>query len=110
MTVTAESTGTTLADGTEQTLTTHAGAGVYLMRIGLENMAGGDTTIVRCKVTIGDVTVRTLIEQTFSGVQSPDAFDFDPVINDAVGDAPVWTLEQTGGVNRNYRWRLLLDA
>lgn len=100
-------TGTLSADGTEQTIDTLSPGvpGFAFWYVNLENMASGDTVVLREKVDVdGDGTFEQFSEVTYSDAQT------SPVVSQSANlmtlsnvDVSV-TLEQTGGTNRDYPW------
>ena len=101
------STGTLTADGTEQTIDTlNPGVpGFCFWYVDLENMASGDTVVIRENVDVdGDGTYEVFNKSTYSDSQS------EPIISQSanlmtLNGVPIRiTLEQTGGINRDYPW------
>lgn len=99
-------TGTLSADGTEQAVfTANTGPGEVFWYVDLENMAGGDTVILREKVDVDDDgTFEQFQNVTYSDAQT------NPVISQSANllvdeTVPVRvTLEQTGGTLRDFPW------
>lgn len=97
-------TGTLTADGTEQTVFTATdGPGFVFWYVDLENMAGGDTVVLREKVDVdNDGVFEQFQSVTYSDAQtSPVISQSANLLSDATVPVRV-TLEQTGGVNRDY--------
>jgi hypothetical protein len=97
---------TSVASGTEHTLTTQTTAGVYVLVVDMVNMVVGDITILRIKTkyTAGG-TSRLAYIATFAGVQSEANKYSIPVPVDA---EIICTLEQTDGTGRDFYWNLIL--
>lgn len=100
-------TGTLSADGTEQTIDTlQPGVpGFAFWYVDLENMAAGDTVVIREKVDVdNDSTFEQFQSVTYSDSQT------NPVVSQSanlltLADVDVRiTLEQTAGTNRDYPW------
>ncbi len=98
--------GTTLADGSEQTLLSTTTLGTFQANVGLANMQAGDTVVVRIKTKVLSTgTLRTVYEETFSDAQAaPNLIQIGVPVPSGYEFA--LTLEQTGGTNRNYDWRV----
>lgn len=97
----SESSGSTAADGTEQTLWDTAALAYYAAYIFLHNMVSGDILVV--KVYVKDVnsgTMRLYKSWTYTGAQTETAvfIPFLPTSEHKV------TIQQTAGVNRTYKW------
>jgi len=98
-------TGTLTADGTEQTIDTLSPGvpGFAFWYVDLENMASGDTVVIREKVDVdNDGTFEQFQDVTYSDAQT------NPVVSQSANlltltnvDVKI-TLEQTGGTNRDY--------
>jgi hypothetical protein len=100
--ITEITSGTTLADGTEQTLDTRSAAGTYLIAVDLSAMVSGDVVTLRVKdkVLSGGSAV-TAFEQTYRGAQTEDVVYSEPV---PAAHGTVFTLQQTAGTNRSFPW------
>ena len=104
---TVTNSGTTLADGTVQTLTDTTDNQYFTFKIdtGLMSTADADVmTLIIYDVVLSAGTARIYKSETYTGTQTePIKFL-----------APLWitekikvTLQQTAGVNKNYAWCLL---
>ncbi len=112
-----ETGGTLLADGTEQNVViVNAPAGVFkplTIAIDLDNMAGGDTTVIRCysRITLA------------GGLQQVDYLSYTGADGGLLNGTKVIyitlppnrygfsvTLQQTAGVNRNYGWEYFFES
>ena len=97
--------GTTLADGTVQTLTDTVDNKYFTFKIDLTNMATGDTTVLKIyDMVLNGGALALWFTKTFVNAQTNPIFFL----------APLWiteeikiTLQQTAGTNRNYDWCLL---
>jgi hypothetical protein len=100
-------TGTLSADGTEQTIDTLTPGvpGFAFWYVDLENMAGGDTVVLRERVDVDDDgTFEQFSEVTYSDAQTNAVVSQSANLM-TLSDVDVRiTLEQTGGTNRNYPW------
>jgi len=104
---TVTNSGTTLADGTVQTLTDTTDNQYFTFKIdtGLMSTADADVmTLIIYDVVLSAGTARIYKSETYTGTQTePIKFL-----------APLWitekikvTMQQTAGVNKNYAWALL---
>ena len=106
-----ETGGLLTADGTEQTLyINNDPLGIFrsvIMYVDLDNMAGGDTTVLRVYYRITDGGGLQLLDyQSYTGADGGLANSIKMISID-LGPARFGTqitLEQTAGVNRTYRW------
>lgn len=107
--------GTVVADGTEQTIKSESGVGIFILYVNLANMADGDAYEFRCymKRLSGDSQNYMLFYDTKSNDQGDGAasgssaagevwLKFPPVENAAT---VVWTLKKTAGANQSFDWR-----
>lgn len=98
--------GNLTADGSEQTLAgATAAAGCYVLEVNAVNMANLDTVILRAYTKTYSSDTRALcFIASFSNVQV-EKIKISPMIY-AEGDIN-FTLQQTAGTNRTYRWAVL---
>ncbi len=99
--------GQTLADGTEQTVATITGAGVYQVNINMINGGSGKTLVMRGKQKVlAAGSLQTTFEETFTGtVVVPDGIlAFTPMI---CPEGMTLTLEQTAGTLVNWAWNVI---
>jgi hypothetical protein len=106
MAVTSVDSDTQTATGSEDTLSTQTTAGVYVLVVDMDNLADGDTVVLRIKTKnqTGSSSVLAY-EAVFSNAQT-EINKYSPAI--PISTEIVCTLEQTGGTNRDYDWNLLL--
>lgn len=105
MGVTSVGSDTQTATGSEDTLDTETGAGVYILVVDTSNMALGDSIVIRIKTKNQSGSSSVLAyENYFNNVQS-EINKYSPAI--PIDTELVCTLEQTGGTNRDYDWNLL---
>lgn len=92
--------------GAEHTLTDETADGTYVLLLDLNALASGDILIARVKMKVrASGTSRVVLEQSFSGVQSPEVIflsDPLPVVHEVV-----FTIEQTAGVGRTIPWSVV---
>ena len=92
--------GTLTADGTEQTVVEYTGLAVVSGYIDLQNMASGDTVVIRAYVKFGPgKTYKKYAEETYSGPQDLPALYVLPRLT--VYGFKV-TLQQTAGTYKNF--------
>jgi hypothetical protein len=97
---------------TEHTLLDIAVAGSFVLHVNLRNMVAGDAVELKCyeKILTGDtITEGQVISQTYQGVQTSDVVVKSiPIDNDLVEAAAVrFTLKQTAGTSRNFKWKVV---
>jgi len=102
---TVDSSDTTTADGTEQTLAALTANKYYSAHVSLANMAAGDTTVLRVYIKVLTTSSYALYwEETYNNAQTDQEIIF------IAAQPSVWawklTLEQTAGTNRNYEWQV----
>lgn len=99
---TVEDSGTITTSASEQTLTSITANKTLMLWLDLVNLQAGDTVVVRCKRTVlSGGTARTIITQTYSGVQDP------PVVCSPPFTAPhgaTFTIQRTAGSDRSIPW------
>lgn len=101
---TVVSSGTTVTDGTEQTLATPILNRTYVMWFDLVLLQAADTVRVRFKrKVLSSGTERECGYQDFSGVQDPPVQCLVPVSFPYGGS---FTLQRTGGTDRSIPWSL----
>ncbi len=117
MAVTAQSSGTKTADGTEQTLLDIAVAGTFTLHVDLVNMASLDTVELRWyQIILTGGTRRCVYFQNYMDAQGGDntypRIAISVPISNELTDAGSLrcTLKQTTGTNRNYDWKVLKYA
>lgn len=100
---------TLTANGTEQSVYTAATNRVTQLFVNVDNMVAGDTIIIREKIKVltGD-SVALVRATTLTGVngtlpESAVIFTTDPLSGPY---GVTYTLEQTAGTNRDYKWRV----
>lgn len=100
-------TGSTTADGTEQTLNTtspETTAGAYQVAIDVANMAAGDVLEIRIKEKARSAdTQRTVLHDVLSHAQAEPLWFSPPLLLINGWDV---TIEQTAGTNRAYPWSI----
>lgn len=111
MAVTVDASGTqTAVIGTEHTLDTIAGPGVYQFFVDTTNLAAGDVVELRVKKPVlNSGTVVTFMYGMFAGVQPPEDKGkmSDPFLVDGAAGACVVTLKQILGTGRAFPWSVL---
>ena len=112
MAVTCPASGTqTAVINTEHVLSNIAIAGVYSYHVSLANMVSGDTTELRIYQVIltGDTSL-VAYKQIFNNAQDEDniiAISV-PIANELTdATALKFTLKQTAGVSRVFKWKIL---
>ena len=100
---------TLTADGTEQSVYTAATNRVTQLFVNVDNMQSGDTIVIREKIKVltGD-SVALIKSTTLTGANgtlpgSSLIFQSDPLSGPY---GVTYTLEQTAGTNRTYKWRV----
>jgi hypothetical protein len=90
---------------TEHTLDTETTAGIYVLVLELNNLANGDTLIVRMKTKVkSGGTSRLAYEATFANAQS-ELNKYSPAI--PIDTELICTIEQIDGTGRSIGWNLL---
>lgn len=111
MAVAVAASGTQTATvGTEHTLATLAGPGVYVVKVDAANLAAQDVLELRIKgPALNAGTARVLFYAAFYGVQaSDDAMKVSvPVVVDSAAGAHVVTLLQLKGTSRTFPYTIL---
>ena len=113
----ASGTQTATAGGTEDTLNTESGAGVFTLTVNLKNLVNGDVVVLRAyqKVLTGDSQQFECYNAVFSNVQGDAAAVGSNAQGDVVTASPplvsgaaslVFTLTQTAGAARTFPWRV----
>lgn len=101
---TSNSDGSQTATGGEDTLATITTSGSFVLGLDANNMALGDTLVVRVKLKVRSTgTTRLAFERTYANVQSEPVILSIPV---ASTNEIVFTIEQTAGTNRAYPWEI----
>lgn len=96
-------TGTLTADGTEQTLSDITDAnGAYALRLNTDNMGAGDKIVVRVYTKIADGDSYAL-EDEFT-LANEQILKNKLSLSYPVTDDIKFTLEQSAGTNRTYKW------
>ena len=107
MTLTILSESSILADGTEQTLITGTGLGIYFGIISLENMVAIDVVNIRVdgKIAVGDSYI-SYFRQQYLGTQA------DPFVHISPKTLPYIrvTLEQVTGTYKNFKYGFYKEA
>lgn len=106
MAVTQTNSGTQSATiSTEHTLATITTAGVYVLRVDLNNLANGDRVVLRAKVkALSGGTTRQLFVGVYEHAQADKIADSIPV---PIAHEVVFTLQQTAGTGRSFDWSVL---
>lgn len=109
---TAAATGTqTAVIGTEHSLFTSSGAGVFSYHVDTINMAAGDVLELRCyQMILTSGTTRVLEVMRVSDAQPTDSLiiAFDPIGNDLSDSGAIkYTLKQTAGTGRAFPYKIL---
>ena len=90
---------------TEHTLSTITDAGSYVLHVDLNNLANGDTVILRAKVkTRSTGTTRLAYRAVYSHAQEELVAISIPITS--VHEV-VYTLEQTDGTGRAFPWEVI---
>ncbi len=102
---TVDSSDTTTADGTEQTLAALTANKYYSAHVNLSEMAASDITILRLYIKVLTGSAYALYwKETYNDAQTDQEIIFIPP------QPSVWawklTLEQTAGTNRDYEWQV----
>lgn len=101
---TVVSSGTTVTDGTEQTLATPILNRAYVLWLDLVLLQSADIVRVRAnRKVLSSGTERKAAEQVFTGVQDPPLVCLVPVSFPYGGS---FTLQRTGGTDRSIPWSL----
>lgn len=106
----------TASIGTEHTLGSTNGAGVYVLSVNLKNMVNGDVLVLRAyqKVLTGDSNPGECYNAVFQNKQGDAAAPGSLAMGDIIVPSPpvvagiggmVFTLTQTAGTGRNFDWR-----
>lgn len=113
-----ESTNTLTADGTLQSVVATAANGVYIVRVDLSQMAGGDTTRIFCALNVdegGGGSYQPIITHDQVGVYNdgsdgaPAILELGPLVSvstSSLGTVRLF-IKQTAGTNRDYFWQLV---
>jgi hypothetical protein len=106
MAVTQFASGTQAATiNTTHTLSTITTAGVYVLRVDLNNLVNGDRLVLRANVrALAAGTTRQVFSAVFEHSQADKIADSIPV---PVVHELTWTLQQTAGTGRNFEWSVL---
>ncbi len=106
MAVTEVASGTQAATiGTEHTLSTQTGAGVYTLVVDLADLAAGDIVTLRLKTKVlsGGASRLAFVAEYAHAQAAPAAVSVPvPVAHEITA-----TLEQTAGTGRSFDWSLL---
>lgn len=96
--------GSTLTDGTEQTLSSPLLNRSYVLWLDLNALQLGDAVRVRAKrKVLVSGTIRKCAEQVFSGVQDPPVTCLVPVSFPFGGE---FSIQRTAGTDRTIPWSL----
>lgn len=108
MAVTEKTSGSQTATvGTEHTLATVTDAGIYVLRVDLNNLAAGDVVELRVKAKARNATdSERLLHTATYGPIVPEAKLTDSIPALATGHF-VATLKQTAGTGRAWPWVIL---
>jgi hypothetical protein len=101
-----ELTGTTTADGTEQTLVTVTLKGRVSGYLSLENMQAGDTLVLSQYILI-DGSYELYASETYTDAQAEDVIY---ITDKEVGPATRITIRQTAGTNRDYPFVIIRET
>lgn len=105
MAITSTDADTQTATGSEDTLTTQTGPGVYCLVVDTTNMASGDAITIRIKTKNQTGASSVLAYKSdFSDAQIEKQKYSQAV---PIDTEIVCTIEQTAGTNRDYDWNLL---
>lgn len=106
MAVTQSNSGTQAATiNTVHTLATITTAGVYVLRVDLNNLVNGDRLVLRANVrALAAGTTRQVFSAVFEHSQADKIADSIPV---PVVHELTWTLQQTAGTGRSFDWSVL---
>lgn len=107
----------TASIGTEHTLGSTNGAGVYVLTVNLKNMVNGDILILRAfqKVLTGDSDSAQCYNAVFQNKQGDGDAPGSAALGDVIIPSPpvvagiggmVFTLTQTAGTGRDFDWRI----
>jgi hypothetical protein len=112
MAITAHATGTQASTiGTEHTLDDVAIAGVFQLYISLENLAAGDIVELRAyQIMLTGDTRKVIMKEVYSDAQPTDDIHkfFVPLANELTDAGSIrFTLKQTRGTTRNFKWKVL---
>lgn len=90
---------------TEHTLSTQTTAGVYVLAVDLNNLAGGDIVVLRLKTKCKTgSTSRLAFQNIYANIQTEKVV-YSPAV--PIDTEIVATLEQTDGTGRSFDWNLL---
>jgi hypothetical protein len=111
MAISVEASGTqTAVIGTEHTLATIAGPGVYVANVDLSAMAAGDVVELRIKKPVLSAgTARAQFYAMYTDAQPADDIlkTSVPFLVDAIAGGCVVTLKQTTGTGRSFPYSIL---
>lgn len=97
----AESSGTILADGTEQTIFDTSSLTHFFAYVFLHNMIAGDTLIINIYIKdVNGATMRLVDTFQYDGAQTRKGV---PIPYYPTSEYKL-TIQQTAGTNRNYTW------
>lgn len=91
---------------TEHTLTTVTDVATYVLLVDMSNMAASDVVAFRGKTDVfGSTTARTTVYATFTNAQTdPDNYASIPL---PVAHSGSFTLKQTAGTGRSFKWSVV---
>jgi hypothetical protein len=99
--------GTIKADGTEQTILEFVGVGVVSGHVDLQNMAEGDTVIIRQYIKVSDDgSYKKYAEESYRGPQALPIIYLTPK---AVDVAMKVTIQQTSGTFKTFDYNFIRE-
>ncbi|MGE5768338.1 MAG: hypothetical protein ACM35H_14210 [Bacteroidota bacterium] len=106
----------TASIGTEHTLSTQTGSGIFTIVVNLKNLADGDRVVLRAyaKVLTGDSQAWLVYEGTYDHKQGDGSAVGSSALGEVLAASPPvvspfsvsFTLKQTVGTGRAFDWRV----